>query len=252
MNRVLKVNRLRQVSRTIRKNRDTCQKLLFGVSMLICIGASFRTGLATAEPSPPDAPQCPSLYSIRINLDQPVLRLYKNGRLVHRYPVALGKPGTETPIGNWHIVDKQKNWGKGFGTRWLGFDVPWGTYGIHGTNRPESIGHYFSHGCVRMRNEDVEQLYELVPQGTPVTITGNPLAHFRTLEYGDIGADVRVVQRSLEAKGFYRGQCDGKFGPGTARAVAYLELSKRLQIDGVIGMDDYEALGLRQSKPSVP
>jgi L,D-transpeptidase-like protein len=43
-------------------------------------------------------------------------------------------------------------------------------YGIHGTNEPESIGHAASHGCVRLRNEDVEKLYDMVAVGTPVYI----------------------------------------------------------------------------------
>ncbi|HUQ47626.1 MAG TPA: L,D-transpeptidase [Gemmatimonadaceae bacterium] len=43
-------------------------------------------------------------------------------------------------------------------------------YGIHGTNAPESIGRSVSHGCVRMRNEDIERLYDMVPVGTPVYI----------------------------------------------------------------------------------
>ncbi len=43
-------------------------------------------------------------------------------------------------------------------------------YAIHGTNRPETIGQSVSHGCVRMRNEDIERLYPMVPVGTPVYI----------------------------------------------------------------------------------
>jgi hypothetical protein len=43
-------------------------------------------------------------------------------------------------------------------------------YGIHGTNAPETIGRSVSHGCVRLRNEDIEKLYEMVPVGTPVYI----------------------------------------------------------------------------------
>ena len=43
-------------------------------------------------------------------------------------------------------------------------------YGIHGTNKPETVGQAVSHGCVRMRNEDIERLFELVPVGTPVYI----------------------------------------------------------------------------------
>jgi len=43
-------------------------------------------------------------------------------------------------------------------------------YAIHGTNNPSSIGQSVSHGCVRMRNEEIERLYEMVPVGTPVYI----------------------------------------------------------------------------------
>jgi hypothetical protein len=43
-------------------------------------------------------------------------------------------------------------------------------YGIHGTDHPESIGQSVSHGCVRMRNEDIERLYPMVAVGTPVYI----------------------------------------------------------------------------------
>jgi len=43
-------------------------------------------------------------------------------------------------------------------------------YGIHGTDQPESIGQSVSHGCVRMRNEDIERLYPMVAVGTPVYI----------------------------------------------------------------------------------
>ena len=43
-------------------------------------------------------------------------------------------------------------------------------YGLHGTNQPETIGRAVSHGCVRLRNEDIEKLFDMVPVGTPVFI----------------------------------------------------------------------------------
>jgi lipoprotein-anchoring transpeptidase ErfK/SrfK len=43
-------------------------------------------------------------------------------------------------------------------------------YALHGTNKPETIGQSVSHGCVRLRNEDIQQLYAMVPVGTPVYI----------------------------------------------------------------------------------
>lgn len=45
-----------------------------------------------------------------------------------------------------------------------------GEYAIHGTNRPESIGHYVSYGCIRMYNRDIVELYRLVPVGAPVIV----------------------------------------------------------------------------------
>ena len=59
------------------------------------------------------------------------------------------------------------------GTRWIGFDAR-GTdgriYGLHGTNHPESIGHYVSQGCIRLQNEAIESLYEYIPLGTKILI----------------------------------------------------------------------------------
>jgi lipoprotein-anchoring transpeptidase ErfK/SrfK len=54
------------------------------------------------------------------------------------------------------------------GTRWLGLDQR--GYGIHGTNQPHSIGHRASHGCIRMRNHDMEELFELVQVGDAVEL----------------------------------------------------------------------------------
>ena len=56
------------------------------------------------------------------------------------------------------------------GTRWIGFEPTNGSYGIHGTIAPESIGKAVGNGCVRMLNEDVEELYDLVVAETPVEV----------------------------------------------------------------------------------
>jgi lipoprotein-anchoring transpeptidase ErfK/SrfK len=54
------------------------------------------------------------------------------------------------------------------GTRWMGLSKD--GYGIHGTNAPASIGHAASHGCIRMRQQDLEELFDLIPVGTAVKI----------------------------------------------------------------------------------
>ncbi len=88
-----------------------------------------------------------------------------------------------------------------------------------------SIGQYASHGCIRMYNADVEQLYDLVPFGTPVIITGDPLKHQRTLEFGDIGADVQWVQQRLRHAGYFRG--DVTAGLSKARSLRSCSTSCR-------------------------
>lgn len=109
-------------------------------------------------------------YSITIDLNRRVLTLYRDSSFYKSYPVAVGAPDSPTPTGNWKIVEKIENPGGPFGSRWMGLNIPGGSYGIHGTNMPNSIGTYASHGCVRMYNEDVIDLYNLAAIGTPVRI----------------------------------------------------------------------------------
>jgi len=115
------------------------------------------------------------------------LRLYDGASLLKTYPVATGKSTTITPEGRFSIVFKtvDPGWtnpdtGEFFpggsrrnplGRRWLGLSIGGGRkYGIHGTNAPWSIGQSITHGCVRMQEADVEELYRQVPLGTVVTI----------------------------------------------------------------------------------
>lgn len=124
---------------------------------------------------------------IEIDKSENKLRLYDGGRLVKTYPVATGKSASITPVGRFTIVFKTVYPGwtdpetgqfypggspqNPLGHRWLGLSVGGGKqYGIHGTNRPSSIGQHITHGCVRMYESDVEELYRTVPLGTIVTI----------------------------------------------------------------------------------
>jgi len=114
-------------------------------------------------------------YHIRISLSKRRLSLFDRSKLVKVYPVGVGKIATQTPRGDFVIINKvpYPNSYKGgpltvFGTFWLGLNKP--HYGIHGTNRPSSIGKYVSNGCIRMYNKDVEELARYVKIGTPVKI----------------------------------------------------------------------------------
>ena len=87
---------------------------------------------------------------------------------IHQFPIAIGKPSTPTPVGNYVIATKINNPGGLLGSRWLGLNYD--AYGIHGTNKPWLIGSMVSNGCIRMHNDNVEILYALVNLGTPVYI----------------------------------------------------------------------------------
>lgn len=107
-------------------------------------------------------------YSIVINVSARRLSLYRNGQVYKSYPIAVGKPSTPTPRGNFKIVNKAYNPGGPFGARWLGLSKK--GYGIHGTNNPSSIGKAVSNGCIRLLNPNIIELYNIVPVGTPVKI----------------------------------------------------------------------------------
>ncbi len=166
---------------------------------------------------------------------------------IRTYTVAVGKPKTPTPIGYWRIK-KKAIWGAGFGARWMGLDIPWGTYGIHGTNKPWSIGTRASGGCVRMFNRDVVGLYDLVVEGTPVTIKGQPFFRFgetrRVIRPTYIGSDVIMLQKILASKGLYDGPIDGKYGRGTRRGVRQFQEQAGLKVTGVVDEATYDALGI--------
>lgn len=181
-------------------------------------------------------------YRITIDTERKKLTLDRNGIIQTEYPVAVGKPNTPSPIGDWVINQKQVDWGGPFGVRWMRLNVPWGSYGIHGTDNPSSIGTAASHGCIRMYNEDVTKLYAVVPLGTPVKITGQAITG-RILQVGVApGSDIAAVQQRLQVLGFYKGDIDGVYGNQTKDAVTAFQTARKLPVDGVVGPATYEEL----------
>ena len=134
----------------------------------------------------------PDYKDVKILIDISINRLYllNGNELINEYPIASGKSSTPSPLGTWEVVSKAI-WGGGFGTRWMGINVPWGKYGIHGTSSPHLIGSNVSGGCIRMNNRDVEDLYKYVKHGTPVAIIKGIFGPFgnglRTISPGNIG-----------------------------------------------------------------
>lgn len=107
-------------------------------------------------------------YRIIVDLSDRTLYLLDGNKVLRGFPVGIGKMLTQTPVGEYTIINKAPNPGGPFGAYWMGLSRP--HYGIHGTNDPSSIGGEVSHGCIRMFNQDVVQLAGIVPIGTRVTI----------------------------------------------------------------------------------
>ncbi|MGB3300322.1 MAG: L,D-transpeptidase [Phormidesmis sp.] len=143
---------------------------------------------AIEEPNLEPTVQNPSEQPVRL-----VLRLGERRVLVYRgdteeasYPVAIGRPGWETPTGSFSVFSQvvDPGWTHPFtgeemppgpnnplGDRWIAFWTDGNnSIGFHGTPNRESVGQAASHGCVRMYNEDVKKLYDIVAIGTPVVV----------------------------------------------------------------------------------
>ncbi len=122
-------------------------------------------------------------FSILVDRSQNVLFLKKGDEVFKTYVVSTGE-NLSTPLGVFKIISKLPNpvwYNKDvgaaipagspenyLGSRWMGLDLK--GYGIHGTTDPQNIGKHITKGCVRMKNEEVEELFDIVPVGTEVTI----------------------------------------------------------------------------------
>lgn len=186
--------------------------------------------------------------AVIIDVTKRTLTIFSDNEMFKQYPCAVGKPETPTPVGNWKVKHKAMNWGTGFGTRWHGLNVSWGIFGVHGTNKPGSIGNYASHGCIRMWNKSVEEIYPWIPKGAPVYIVGNPFGVYKnksTIFNGSRGSDVMLVQKRLKQWGYLEGSVDGVFGYGTEASLKNFQKDFNLKVDGQVNTEDYDALKLR-------
>jgi lipoprotein-anchoring transpeptidase ErfK/SrfK len=131
-------------------------------------------------------PPIADLVTLTLKLKEKKVYVYKDGKVIANYPVAIGKKGWETPTGEWYVMEKITNPGwtsfkngsvispgkkNPLGERWIGFwtdgkDV----IGFHGTPDTSSVGKAVSHGCVRMFDKDVKALFPLVKVGTTVKV----------------------------------------------------------------------------------
>ncbi|MFZ0732362.1 MAG: L,D-transpeptidase [Candidatus Sulfotelmatobacter sp.] len=147
---------------------------ILAIALLAEMPALAQTENSGAEPS--------SRVAV-VSLVDRKLAVMENGRVIAVFHVAVGATASPSATGEFRIVNRVSNptyyhpgtvipSGKDnpVGTRWLGLSQK--GYGIHGTNAPRSIGRAASHGCIRLRNRDVERLFTMLRIGDVVQIHG--------------------------------------------------------------------------------
>jgi lipoprotein-anchoring transpeptidase ErfK/SrfK len=129
----------------------------------------------------------PQMTRLEIDVSSRQLTLYRGDRAVRVYPVAVGREGWQTPVGDFEVREMIHNpaWMNPFtqqvtpggdpenplGRYWIGFWTDGTNWvGMHGTPNPESVGRAASHGCIRLYNEDIQELFSQVQVGTPVIV----------------------------------------------------------------------------------
>ena len=137
------------------------------------------------------------------------LAVIEDGNVLAYFPVAVGAAASPSPTGEFEIVNRVANpayyhdgvvtaasENSPVGTRWIGLNLK--GFGIHGTNAPKSIGRAASHGCIRLRNRDVERLYAMLRVGDLVSIRGE-----RDEEIAEVfgGVEVAAAEVAAEASG---------------------------------------------------
>lgn len=125
----------------------------------------------------------PSSRVVLVSIPDRKLVVVQNDEVIASFPVAVGAAASPSPTGEFEIATRVTNptyyhpgtvipAGKHnpLGSRWIGLNKK--GYGIHGTNVPTSVGRAASHGCIRLRNRDIEQLFSMVRVGDRVEIHG--------------------------------------------------------------------------------
>ena len=179
---------------------------------------------------------------VLVELNSLTLTILANRKPFRSFPVAIGKLETPSPVGAWKVVSKGY-WAKGK-TKWLGLSVPYGIYGIHGTNQPWSIGRRASNGCIRMYNHHLDIVYPWIKLGTPVYIDGNPFRDYRVLKKGSYGSDVYYLQIRLKQLGYYSNKPNGVFEYWTETGLKKFQNDSGLPVTGEVSAKEYYRLRL--------
>ena len=151
--------------------------------------------------------------TVLVSIPDRKLAVLENGSVVAGFAISVGADDSPSPTGEFTIVNRVSNpayyhegvvipAGKGnpVGTRWVGLSKK--GYGIHGTNAPKSIGQAASHGCIRLRNRDMEKLFGMLRVGDVVEIRGERDEQIAEIFGGEVDRESEAVAEvTVEAAG---------------------------------------------------
>jgi lipoprotein-anchoring transpeptidase ErfK/SrfK len=159
------------------RRRQTGMIVTLLLTLTVSSGAQNSSSPSTPKVSPP-----PRVHRVvLVSIADRRLAVIENGNVLAYFPVAVGAAVSPSPTGEFEIVNRvadpayyhdgvvmAASENSPVGTRWIGLNLK--GYGIHGTNAPQSIGQAASHGCIRLKNRDVERLYAMLRVGDVVEI----------------------------------------------------------------------------------
>jgi lipoprotein-anchoring transpeptidase ErfK/SrfK len=168
-------------------------------------GLTFATAAQEAKPAGVQTSRV-----VVVSIPDRKLAVIEGSVVLATFDVSVGAHESPSPTGEFRIVNRISNptyyrpgivipAGKTnpIGTRWVGLNAK--GYGIHGTNAPASIGKAASHGCIRLRNRDMERLFSMLRTGDVVHIRGERDAEMARL-FGD-GEDLIAADSEQQESG---------------------------------------------------
>jgi lipoprotein-anchoring transpeptidase ErfK/SrfK len=161
--------------------KRSSNKMLPSALIGLALTLSATVAYAQNTPKPAAVSKPHSARRAVVSIPDRKLALMEENRVVKVYDVAVGAPASPSPSGEFQITERLENptyyspgvviepgAGNPLGTRWMGLNIK--GFGIHGTNSPDSIGHNASHGCIRLRNREVEELFVRLKVGDRVSL----------------------------------------------------------------------------------
>ncbi|MGH9199398.1 MAG: L,D-transpeptidase, partial [Acidimicrobiia bacterium] len=160
-------------------------------NLMTALKGGFPTAALEVKPLKPEATTEDFRQVLLVRIGENKLYLYEDGEITHHWKVATGLPEYATPTGIYEVTEKRylptwvnpapDTWGSNMpaeippgpgnplGLRAINWSAP--AIRFHGTTATYSLGFNASHGCVRMANDDVIELYDMIEVGTPIVST---------------------------------------------------------------------------------